>query len=37
MKRLHAMEAIRASRAEEDTQLWLQRLRDDAYVRILAG
>ncbi len=37
MKRLHAMEAIRASRADEDTQLWLQRLRDDAYVRILAG
>ena len=37
MKRLHAIEAIRASRAEEDTQLWLQRLRDDGYVRILAG
>ncbi len=37
MKRLHAIEAIRASRAEEDTQLWLQRLRDDGYVRVLAG
>jgi peptidyl-prolyl cis-trans isomerase SurA len=36
MRRLHAIEAIRASRAEEDTQLWLQKLRDDAYVRILA-
>ncbi len=36
MKRLHAMEAIRASRAEEDTELWLQRLRDDAYVKILS-
>ena len=36
MKRLHAMEAIRASRADEDAQLWLQRLRDDAYVKILS-
>ncbi len=36
MKRLHAMEAIRASRAEEDTELWLQRLRDEAYVKILS-
>ncbi len=35
MKRLHAMEAIRASRADEDAELWLQRLRDDAYVKIL--
>lgn len=37
MKRLHAIEAIRASRADEDTQLWLQRLRDAAYIKILAG
>ena len=37
MKRLHAMEAIRASKAEEDTQLWLQRLRDKAYVKVLNG
>ena len=36
MKRLHAMEAIRASRADEDTELWLQRLRDEAYVKILS-
>ncbi len=36
MKRLHAMEAIRASRADEDAELWLQRLRDDAYVKILS-
>lgn len=36
MKRLHAMEAIRASRADEDAQLWLQRLRDQAYVKILS-
>jgi peptidyl-prolyl cis-trans isomerase SurA len=35
MKRLKAMEAIRASKAEEDTELWLQRLRDDAYVKVL--
>ena len=37
MKRLHAMEAIRASKADEDTELWLQRLRDEAYVKILSG
>ncbi len=37
VKRLDAMEAIRASKADEDTELWLQRLRDDAYVKILAG
>jgi peptidyl-prolyl cis-trans isomerase SurA len=36
MRRLHALEAIRASRADEDTELWLQRLRDDAYVKILS-
>jgi peptidyl-prolyl cis-trans isomerase SurA len=35
MRRLHAMEAIRASKAEEDTELWLQRLRDEAYVQVL--
>lgn len=37
MKRLHAMEAIRASKAEEDTELWLQQLRDKAYVKVLSG
>ena len=37
MKRLQAMEAIRASKAEEDTELWLQRLRDKAYVKVLNG
>jgi peptidyl-prolyl cis-trans isomerase SurA len=37
VKRLNAMEAIRASKADEDTELWLQQLRDDAYVKILAG
>jgi peptidyl-prolyl cis-trans isomerase SurA len=37
VKRLNAMEAIRASKADEDTELWLQHLRDDAYVRIMTG
>jgi peptidyl-prolyl cis-trans isomerase SurA len=37
VKRLNAMEAIRASKADEDTELWLQQLRDDAYVKVLAG
>jgi peptidyl-prolyl cis-trans isomerase SurA len=32
MKRRRAMEAIRASKADEETELWLRRLRDDAYV-----
>ena len=35
MRRLQALEAIRASKAEEDTELWLQRLRDEAYVKVL--
>lgn len=37
VKRLNAMEAIRASKADENTELWLQQLRDDAYVKVLAG
>ena len=37
MKQLHAMEAIRASKADEETELWLQQLRDEAYVRVLSG
>ena len=37
VKRLNAMEAIRASKADEDTELWLQHLRDDAYVKIMTG
>jgi peptidyl-prolyl cis-trans isomerase SurA len=37
VKRLNAMEAIRASKADEDTELWLQELRDDAYVKVLSG
>ncbi|MGH8288310.1 MAG: peptidylprolyl isomerase SurA [Steroidobacteraceae bacterium] len=37
VKRLNAMEAIRASKADEDTELWLQELQDDAYVKVLSG
>ena len=32
MKRRQAMEAIRASKADEETELWLRRMRDEAYV-----
>jgi peptidyl-prolyl cis-trans isomerase SurA len=32
MKRRDAVEAIRAGKADEETELWLRRLRDDAYV-----
>jgi len=32
LKRRQAIEAIRASRADEETELWLRRLRDEAYV-----
>ena len=32
IQRQQAFEAIRDSKAEEDTELWLQRLRDNAYV-----
>lgn len=32
MKRRQAIEAIRAGKADEETELWLRRLRDDAYV-----
>jgi peptidyl-prolyl cis-trans isomerase SurA len=32
LKRRHAAEAIRNSHADEETELWLRRMRDDAYV-----
>jgi peptidyl-prolyl cis-trans isomerase SurA len=32
LKRRTAMDAIRASKADEETELWLRRLRDEAYV-----
>jgi peptidyl-prolyl cis-trans isomerase SurA len=34
LKRHQAMEAIRASKADEETELWLRRLRDEAYVEL---
>ncbi|HEY1283969.1 MAG TPA: peptidylprolyl isomerase [Steroidobacteraceae bacterium] len=34
LKRHAAAEAIRASRADEETELWMRRLRDDAYVEL---
>ncbi|HZT04815.1 MAG TPA: peptidylprolyl isomerase SurA [Steroidobacteraceae bacterium] len=37
VRRLNAMEQIRASKADEDTELWLQHLRDDAYVKVMTG
>jgi len=36
-ERLNAMEAIRASKADEETEIWLQHLRDDAYVKVMTG
>jgi peptidyl-prolyl cis-trans isomerase SurA len=32
LKRRHAAEAIRASHADEETELWMRRLRDETYV-----
>ncbi|MGH8306541.1 MAG: peptidylprolyl isomerase, partial [Steroidobacteraceae bacterium] len=32
VRRRRALEAIRASKADEETELWLRRLRDEAYV-----
>jgi peptidyl-prolyl cis-trans isomerase SurA len=32
LKRHQAMDAIRASKADEETELWLRRMRDEAYV-----
>ncbi len=34
LRRQRAFEAIRASKADEETELWLQRLRDEAFVEI---
>ena len=34
VRRQKAFEAIRASKADEETELWLQRLRDDAFVEV---
>jgi peptidyl-prolyl cis-trans isomerase SurA len=32
LKRKHAVDEIRASKADEETELWLRRMRDEAYV-----
>jgi peptidyl-prolyl cis-trans isomerase SurA len=32
LKRRQAMEAIRASKSDEETELWLRRMRDETYV-----
>ncbi|HYK26182.1 MAG TPA: peptidylprolyl isomerase [Steroidobacteraceae bacterium] len=32
LKRKHAMDEIRASKSDEETELWMRRLRDEAYV-----
>ena len=32
LKRKHAADEIRASNADEETELWLRRMRDEAYV-----
>jgi len=32
LRRKHALDDIRASRADEETEIWLRRLRDEAYV-----
>jgi peptidyl-prolyl cis-trans isomerase SurA len=32
LRRRQAMEAIRASKADEETELWLRRMRDEAFV-----
>jgi peptidyl-prolyl cis-trans isomerase SurA len=34
LKRKHAADAIRAGKADEETELWLRRLRDEAYVEL---
>ena len=34
LRRRQAIEAIRASKADEETELWQRRLRDDAYVEL---
>jgi len=34
LKRRHAAEEIRASKADEETELWMRRLRDEAYVEL---
>lgn len=37
VRRNRAMQAIRASKSEQEMELWLRRLRDEAWVEILGG
>ena len=37
VRRMQAVQAIRASKLEQETELWLRRLRDEAWVEILGG
>jgi peptidyl-prolyl cis-trans isomerase SurA len=37
VRRMQAIQAIRASKQEQETELWLRRLRDEAWVEILGG
>ncbi len=37
MRRMQAVQAIRASKLEQETELWLRRLRDEAWVEIRGG
>jgi peptidyl-prolyl cis-trans isomerase SurA len=37
LKRIQAIQAIRASKQEQETELWLRRLRDEAWVEIRGG
>jgi hypothetical protein len=32
VRRQQAFEALRASKADEETELWLRRLRDEAFI-----
>jgi peptidyl-prolyl cis-trans isomerase SurA len=37
VRRMQAIQAIRASKQEQETELWLRRLRDEAWVEIRGG
>lgn len=37
VRRMQAVQAIRTSKLEQETELWLRRLRDEAWVEILGG
>ena len=37
VKRMQAVQAIRTSKQEQETELWLRKLRDEAWVEIRGG